>query len=467
MNDATTAASRRRNFWIHAAVFAYGALIAAIFAFVVYRSSVLVASTIDVNCFGQLARNVLQGKGFSFGYGPTIRRGPFYPLLAAGLLKLFGRDPHAFPDAAFYAPVLAANCLFFGATCLVVYSLARRLFGTRAAVLAVTVCPFVPQSLRYVGRTEVETLMALFISLLAATGLALATRPAPRTGAWFGLVAALSTLTKPIVLVYPFAFLPFVWWHWVKNGVPTRARLVALAALFVCFAVPLVPWSLRNRAVTDDRFGGISSNGPGEFLRGYVNVQPKYFLLRQDFGGSDPRTEKWDPEANLYEERLLKAHGLSFGRPVYDDNGTLFFDPPPPPGTTSALLEAEKDRIEGAEMKRRVFHEPVAFVGKLLVQIVTFWYIVETRAKSLFVGAVALFMLAFAVAGFMSARRRGNVVWPIALPLVYFNVMYAAFLAFARYSMPLFPTLVILSAGGFWAAYERFTRPSLKAAGVS
>jgi hypothetical protein len=32
--------------------------------------------------------------------------------------------------------------------------------------------------------------------------------------------------------------------------------------------------------------------------------------------------------------------------------------------------------------------------------------------------------------------------------VLYFNAIYAVFLAFARYSMPLFPTLTILAAGG-------------------
>jgi len=459
--DGEVTANTRRDVWVRVAVFAWGVGIAAVFAFGVYQSSALVASAIDVNCFGQIARNLLRGEGFSFGNGPTIRRGPLYPLLAAGLLKLFGRDPNAFPDAAFYAPVLGANCLFFGATLLVIWTLTRRLFGQRAAVLAVAICPFVPQSLRYVGRTEVEMLMGLFISLLAALGVALATRPGPRTGAWFGLIAAAATLSKPIVLLFPLAFLPVAWWHWTRQRAPIRDRFTATLVLLACFALPLVPWSLRNRAVTEHQFQGISSNGPGEFLRGYVNAQPKYFLLLQDFGGNDPRTEKWDPEANRFEEAILKPHGVPFGRADFDSAGNLVFTPPAPPGMTSAMLEAKKDRIEGAEMKRRVLADPAGFVGKVAVQLLTFWYVVETRAKSLFVGAVALIMLGLGVVGFVRAHRLGKVVWPIALVIAYFNVIYAVFLAFARYSMPLFPTLVVLSAGGLWALVERFLpRPS-------
>jgi hypothetical protein len=39
--------------------------------------------------------------------------------------------------------------------------------------------------------------------------------------------------------------------------------------------------------------------------------------------------------------------------------------------------------------------------------------------------------------------------------LFYFNVMYAVFLAFARYSMPLYPTLTVLASGGVVSLLKR------------
>jgi hypothetical protein len=79
---------------------------------------------------------------------------------------------------------------------------------------------------------------------------------------------------------------------------------------------------------------------------------------------------------------------------------------------------------------------------------VTFWYVVETRFKSVLVGGMALVMLALSAVGAVRAHRGGATVWPVLLVLVYFNAFYAAFLAFARYSMPLFPTLTLFASGG-------------------
>ncbi|MEI9941333.1 MAG: glycosyltransferase family 39 protein [Pseudomonadota bacterium] len=430
------------------AVFLYGSVIAAIFSFVLYQHQGMVAATIDLNGFGSIARSIARGDGFSIGYGPTTRRGPLYPYLGAALLKLFGSDAPGLSDAVFFRPILIANCLIFGLTCLAVWHLASSLFGARTALLAAIVCPLVPQSLRYVGMTEVETLMGLGTVLLASTGLALVRRPTIVSGLAFGITAAATTLAKPVVLVYPAVFLLAAAWYWRRSRTLNREAITASVVAIACFGALLLPWTIRNISVTDGKFKGISSNGPGEFLRGYINAQPKYYLLRQNFGGGDPG-EKWDPEANAYEEQLLKPHGIAFYRPQRDPvTGETTLTPPPPKGVTSAQLEVEKDRVEGAEVKRRVLGAPFEFAAKFLAQFGMFWYIVETRSKSLLVGGVALVVLILSLVGVLRARREGVLVWPVVFTLVYFNVIYAAILAFARYSMPLFPTLTVLAAGG-------------------
>lgn len=435
-------------------VFLYGALLAGAFVALIYRRQGLIAPVVDLNGFGRISENLAAGKGFSLFGTPTVRRGPLYPFFGALLLELFGASGRP-PDVTFFRPLIIANCVIFGLTCVAVWHLAGRLFGPRVALVAALVCPLVPQSMRYVGMTEVETLMGLWTVLLASTGLTVVLRPNARSGLFFGLTVAAATLTKPIVMLYPFVLLPLAYLRWRKTRTPVKEWGIAGAVALTTFAVLLVPWSVRNMEVTHGDFKGISSNGPGEFLRGYVNAQPKYYLLRQNFGGSEPNTEKWDPEANQYEDGLLRAHGLPFFRCGGMD-GKYFCDPPIPDGVSVASLEVQKDKIESAEMKRRVLHDPLEFVGKFAVQLLTFWYIVETRSKSVAVGTIAAVTLILAALGARSASRAGVVVWPAVTVLAYMNAIYAAFLAFARYSMPLFPTLVVFAAGGLAWLYERF-----------
>lgn len=453
------ATDRRFPAWTGLAVLLYGTLVAAVFAFVVYGRQDVIASAVDLNGFGGIARNLANGEGFSSGNGPTTRRAPLYPMIGGALLTMFGTEEAGVSDAVYYRPLIIANCVILGLTCFVVWRLARRLFDERTAILAAVICPLIPQTLRYVGMTEVETLMGLCIALLALSSHALVVQPNAATGAGLGVAAALATLSKSLVLLYPLGFLPLAWLAWRARRAPLRSGVVATATAVFCFGVLLAPWMLRNWVVTNGQSKNISSNAAGEFLRGYINAQPKYFLLQQDFGGYGPG-EKWDPEANAWEKAFLESHGLPFYLYVRHPDRSLTMIPTPPPGQTSALLEVEKDRVESAEMKRLLREEPAGFLRKFAIQSATFWYIVETRSRSLLVGGIALVVLLLGALGAVSATRQGAVVWPVLLVIVYFNAMYAAFLAMARYSMPLFPTLSVIAAGGIvWLArlaYARF-----------
>lgn len=444
MSESRFSAART---WIGSAVFLYGTVVALTFAFGFYGRQDVIDTTVDLNGFGTIARSLAKGEGFSSGYGPTTRRAPLYPYFGGALLSAFGDDTPGRSERQVFTPLIVANCVILGLTCLVVWVLARRLFDDRVALVAALICPIMPQSLRYVGMTEVETMMALWIALLALTSHALVLTPRASTGLAFGLVAAAATLTKPVAMLYPLGLLPLAALHWRSARTGWRPAVLCAGVALVTFVALLLPWSLRNRALTNGQFSAISSNAPGEFLRGYINAQPKYFLLRQDFGGSSPG-EKWDPEANLYEQNLLAQHGVTSYRTLRRDDGTLYLHPSPPAGVTAAMIEVEKDRIEGAEMKRRLLHEPGQFLRKFAVQLITFWYIVETRFKSLLVGSMAIVMLTLSALGVWRAYRLGATVWPVLLVLLYFNAFYAAFLAFARYSMPLFPTLSLLAGAG-------------------
>ena len=63
-------------------------------------------------------------------------------------------------------------------------------------------------------------------------------------------------------------------------------------------------------------------------------------------------------------------------------------------------------------------------------------------------GAGLAHILALAFFGWLRARRQRIDTTPVISVVLYFNLMYAAILAFARYSMPVFPTLLVLAAFG-------------------
>src|SRR5262249_7955925 len=353
--------------------------------------------------------NFALGKGISLGYGPTIRRAPLYPILSGALLRVFGNYGPGIPDAVTYRPILIAQCFVFGFTCLTASAIARRVFGPRVALGTARLCPLLPPSLRFIAMTEVEILSGLFTVLLAYTGLNLLERPQLWTGFWFGLVAAAYTLTKPVTEFYPVVFLALLWGWWIWReqreqrhvsllALLTRPRVLATCSALLVFGLLLLPWVIRNRAVTNGQFSGISSNAPGEFLRGYINADPRYVFLRQDFGGLDGGVGS-DPAENRYEDQILLQHGLAPYGFHYFHAGTVDVTPRIPAGVTSAQLEVQKDRIEDPIAVDRVLHDPFGFLVKFLFQLATFWYLVETRFRSLVLGGIALAVLALGALG--------------------------------------------------------------------
>ena len=423
-------------------LFLLGALTAALWAFVVYPRQGAVSAIADLNGFGALGRRIAAGDGFSLGNGPTLRRAPLYSFLVAILLKIFGNDG---PESVVYRPVFVAQCLVVGGTCVAVWAIGRKLFGDRAGIVAAVLCAITPQVLRYVAMTEVETLMGLLIALMALTGLNLYRRPTLRNGVLLGLICGAATLVKAVALLYVPVFLVLCWLRWRKIPPmePDDRPYPAMAAAFGVFVCCLLPWCLRNAIVSGGQFKSVSSNGPGEFLRGYVNAEPQYAFLKKDFGGTQVVGTNWDWDANLMEDQLLKQHGMSFF-------STEQFGPNGEPRQMEARvdLELKKEKIESAEMKRRLIHEPGGFVRKFLTQSLTFWYIVETRKKSVQIGAIALVFLALAGFGVFRAHRNRIEVAPIVATVLYFNLLYAAILAFARYSMPVYPVLLTLTGYG-------------------
>ena len=109
--------------------------------------------------------------------------------------------------------------------------------------------------------------------------------------------------------------------------------------------------------------------------------------------------------------------------------------------------ELRKEAVESAEMKRRLLHEPAGFVPNSTAQLATFWYIVETRGKSCFVGGFALLALSFAVFGWRRAHAAHPGVWVIVFHYPLFQCRLRRFPCFcALFHAPVPSILLILTA---------------------
>ncbi len=200
----------------------------------------------------RIARALVTGYGYADPFnghtGPTAWTTPAYPLLIAGVFKLFG----VYTALSAWV-LLAINCMLNAAMVRTTYEIAARCFNTRVALWSAWIWALYPAAMQYAVKWIWEMTLSSF---LFACALVLALRMR-RIGegqnagegatashwALFGLVWGLIALSNPELCI----MLP-VMGVWILLGAGAAwPRQVARAALggVVCLAL-IAPWSWRN-----------------------------------------------------------------------------------------------------------------------------------------------------------------------------------------------------------------------------
>lgn len=406
-------------------VFGGALVVALVMAFVVWRAQDVVEQTNDLYKFADLAKNVLAGNGFRYTGSPlTIRRGPGYPFFIAFLYAIFG---------VHQIVIQLAQCLLAAGTATLAFETARRVFSVRAAWIAAVLVALHPMVMRYVPDIQVEELLTFLYTLTVYRSLRLLERDTWLNGLWVGLAAGASAMVKAVTLPYAALFMiAYLGWRRVREGSwsGTARALVPIVAMGIGMAVVILPWTYRNYEVTG-RFVLVSGNASGEFLRGYVFAQERYYLLR------DKPYEVGENEANNMQRELFAKKGLVWERD-----------------------ETETERVQNEAFKEKLAKDPGAFVRKFFIGLAMFWYVVTTRLNSLVVGALALGGWIFTVVAWLRGHPKKDLFLFVLLPIVTLNLTYAAVLALGRYSAPCIPVLMVLAAGGIASLFERHATSS-------
>lgn len=248
-----------------AAILVLGALLRT--ACVAVMPSPLVSDYLD---YWTLATNLQAGLGLATAEGrPTAFMSPGYPLFLAGVFGLAG---------ASVAVVKAANVLLGVASILLLFLLARRLFGSPlVAALAALLLAAYAEAIAYTAYAAKENLMVpLMIGLLWVAADRSASRARWINPVAFGVVAGAIAMVGNAALTLVPAALFLVWRAQRSPGRTLRYLLVAATA----GAVTIAPLMLRNHAV----FGAWVLNNNGGFNL-YIGNNPAatpYFISVAD-----------------------------------------------------------------------------------------------------------------------------------------------------------------------------------------
>lgn len=377
-------------------------------------------ASVDPYYFGEMGRTIARGDGFA-GFGSLIqRRAPLYPLMLGGVYAVFGDHDRI---------ALFVHCLLFTGTALLAFDLGRRYFNRRTALIAGLFCAFHPLLLRYVPSLHLETLLTFLVTLMVWCSLRFYFDRSAVNGALFGAVAALAALTKAVIMLYPIVFIVGILLavraarrRGVASRVPWRGFVVMLIAL----AAVISPWTIRNYG-TSGHFVPISSGTSDAFLRGLIFSRWEFITLEE------PPYTVAENESNAYFARLGEEAGIPWRTDDYEDDQTL-----------------------NKEMWRVIREEPGEVARKTFVGVFTFWYQLTNLKNSLLVLVCAIAAWVLAAVGWRRARRDDRVVWPFVLPAFYLNAVLAVLLALGRYSAPVLPALLVVSAFGVDTLIDRW-----------
>jgi 4-amino-4-deoxy-L-arabinose transferase-like glycosyltransferase len=383
---------------------------ALMMVFVVFRMQGLVANEGDPYHYGEIARGLME-HGFT---RLTRRAASLYPELIAVVYSLGGGN----------LTVEILQCLLHMGTCLLAFSLGRRLYNLRTGLLAGLFCALHPMLLRYVGDLHMETTLTFLCTLTVWATVRFHERTTVFNGILLGVIGMVTTLTKGVMLPYLALFGAVSLWLALRQR--SGRAVAAVIAMGVTMTLILAPWKYRNYRVTGGRFVLLTPGTSDSFLRGYIFTRTEFATLQKP-----PYTDA-ENESNEWFKRIAREAGTEWERDEVVD-------------------EANNARVA----KQMIVTRPLETVRKCVVGLFTFWYEMTSFKNSLVPAVLALVAWGFAAIGFTRARELEQPRWLLLLPILVMNVFVAVLIPLGRYSVPILPCLMILAATGVDALLTR------------
>ncbi len=371
---------------------------------------------------GSIAHSLAVGKGYSSPYGaesgPTAWLTPVYPLLVAGIFRIFGVESlHSFFASVFM------NMIFSAATCIPIFYAGKRIAGTGVAAGAAWAWALFPNAIilpfEWIWDTSLTTLL---VATLVWATLRLAESERWRDWCGYGLLWGFALMVNPA----PGALLPF-WLAWLAYRSsradrargqtldrPAREHLLRPALSLAIAILCCVPWTVRNYLVFHELVPLRSNLGMELYVgnnENYDDVHPRVFpyLITKD---RELYRFSRMGEMPFVHEEMRKAVNFIVSHPRVE-----------------VRLTAER-AVEfwmGTPTPLRDFHRADTF----LLQMVSVCNLLVVLGT---LGGIAVLY-----------RRRSEFTFPLAVCPVVFPLLYYATHASLRYRHPLDPALILLT----------------------
>ncbi|KPJ63102.1 MAG: hypothetical protein AMS15_01755 [Planctomycetes bacterium DG_23] len=349
--------------------------------------------------YHQLARNMLEGKGYSLNGRPTSYRPPLYPAFLTGVYFFVGGT--GFSVVRYTQAVIGALCVFL------IFLIARLLFEKRRAeIMTGFIAALYIYHIYWTSELHTEI---LFMLLIASSVFFLLKFAQTQKNAWLlagGAMLGLAALCRSTALV----FLPFViLWLFIYFRKKWSALLGCILAFLGVAVLVILPWTLRNYR-THNAFVLISTNGGRTFSAGIADD----YLASLGLEGLIPKT---------------RFHSGS---------------------------EVERDKRYYSVALRAVRENKPAFVKLTASKFLHFWspWVAGQRRLFMILGAVSYIpILALGSFGIVFSlikkEASGKMVTLILFLLLSFSLLHAIYIPNIRFRLPVIDLYLIAFAGYF------------------
>lgn len=273
------------------------------------------------------AKNISEGKGFTYNGKPTSLRPPLYPFFLAGLRILSGSE--------LILVTRIVQTLINLLTALLVYQIGKKVFNQRIARIGVIMFLFFPPLVGYNLILLSETVFIFFFVFAAYFFTGFLSSQRIKLLIFTGIIMGLAALTRDVTSYFVVLILIFLWFYlkmyWKK-------RLVYLIAFFLAFWMVIMPWAIRN-TIVQGKFVMVSTLGS----------LVMYWSNKADTPLLNPTT--------IWQKQKINADIYYYDYAFQD---------------TNAKTEVEKQQLAFKESIKFILHNPVLTIYRSLFRTMYF-----------------------------------------------------------------------------------------------
>lgn len=348
----------------------------------------------DSDDYHLVAKNLLEGKGLIMGQARKSYRPPGYPVFLSAIYLVFG-----------YAtlPIRITQALISALTTVLIYKLAKKLFGKLEGYVAAGISAIYPFFIFFSGLVLYETLL-IFLLVLFITFIHQAYYKSLLWAVFAGALAGVIAMVSPGMALLPiFMCAMFILFLRLKRWVCVFSILLAMMFLV------MAPWVVRNYKIHNELV--------------ILTTQSGYTLYEGagDFATGGPRGAFMTfPDKEYYQE----------------------------------LSETEKDSYLKGLAIEAISKEPLRFIKLSLIKCARMWNFVinyeryrkwsYNLASILSYGPVLILGL-IGIGILISQKNRAAVIL-LCAPILYKTLIHMIFVGSIRYRIVVMPFMIILAA---------------------